>query len=138
MLPESAGIIENGPLWLELWPFQVLYKFARPSAQGVSDLSQDSSILRFIYSLLIDLSITRAREPRLGEPAAQNGDPCRILAEPPWRFCRPLAAPGLTTIDFLPPQRPFKNLLIFGTPQNRPRGVSKSTLGRPRTTLSRF
>ena len=41
-------------------------KFAGPSAHGVLDLEPRF----FVSSLLIDLSITRPREPRLGEPGA--------------------------------------------------------------------
>ena len=54
---------------------------------------------------------------RMPSPSA-----CRAPARPSWRFLRPFAAQGLTSIDFVAPQGHFENRPIFGTPQHRPRG----------------
>ena len=45
---------------------------------------------------------------------------------------RSLSRPRANIHRFLAAQGPFKNPLIFGTPQNRPRGVSQSPPGLPR------
>ena len=51
-----------------------------------------------------------------------------VPAQPPGHFLRPFAAPGLTSIDFLAPQGHSKNRPIFGTSQNRPRGLQSRPL----------